>query len=75
MAPHPPKRRENGGGRKIFNDNSELKDEQGNQNWSQPGFLLCKVIHEWEVAERGVVECGKGVGWGDQKRWSKDKNF
>jgi hypothetical protein len=41
-----------------FYDNSELKDEKGNQNWSQTGFLLCKVIRGWEVAERGVVGGG-----------------
>jgi len=41
-----------------FYDNSELKDEKGNQNWSQTGFLRCKVIRKLEVAERGVVEGG-----------------
>jgi hypothetical protein len=41
-----------------FYDNSELKDEKGNQNWSQTGFILCKVIRGSKVAERIVVECG-----------------
>jgi hypothetical protein len=40
-----------------FYDNSELKDEKGNQNWSRIGFLLCKVFSGW-----GVVEGGKDRG-------------
>ena len=58
-----------------FYDNSELEDEKENQNWSQTGFLRCKVIRKLEVAERGVVEDGKSRGWGDQKRWSKAKQI
>jgi len=61
-APHPPKRRRNGGGPRDFYDHSELWDEKGNQNWDQTGFLRCKVIRKLEVAERGVVEGGKGRG-------------
>jgi hypothetical protein len=41
-----------------FYDYSGLKDERGNQNRGQTGFLLCKVFRGWEVAERGVVEGG-----------------
>ncbi len=36
-----------------FYDNSELKDEKGNQNWSQTGFLWNKVIWRLNVIEMG----------------------
>ena len=38
-----------------FYDNSDLKDEKGNQNWGRIGFLRCKVIRGSEVVERIVV--------------------
>ena len=39
-----------------FYDNSELKDEKGNQNWGRIGFLRCKVICGSEVAEKMNIE-------------------
>jgi hypothetical protein len=53
-----------------FYDYSELKDEKGNQNWSQTGFLRCKVIRGSEVVERIAVGGGikKNRGWKNEHR-------
>ncbi len=59
-APHPPKRRKNGGEMaekwrrtEDFYDYSELKDERGNQNLSRIGFLLNKFNGRLNVIEMG----------------------
>jgi hypothetical protein len=55
-APHPPKRRKNGGEMaedQRFFDNSELKDEKGNQNWGRIGFIWNKVNCRFMVVEMG----------------------